>query len=252
MTEHFEFWPLSLAPLDASAAVEWIVEAARAGHRSLVVTSNIHHLRLASLEPAFRAVVSNAELNVADGWPLVAASRLLPGRSLPGRVAGVDLVDRVLRSEVRLRVAVLGGPPGAATRLAERIADHHQVVLVDELPRGRWNREEELALLEANLVRAAPSLTLIGIGAPKQELLASRLRLVISGPIVCCGAAIEIIAGARPRAPRVVQRLGLEWGFRMLLEPQRLGPRYFGSGSTFLRVFAREFVQRRRHRAQAG
>jgi N-acetylglucosaminyldiphosphoundecaprenol N-acetyl-beta-D-mannosaminyltransferase len=244
VNEPFEFGPLSLAPLDPFAAVEWIVEAASAGRRSVVVTSNIHHLRLANADPAFRAAVSNAELNVADGWPLVAASRVLPGPSLPGRVAGVDLVERVLGSAVGLRVALLGGPPGAAMRLAVRVAERNEVVLVDELPKGRWEREDELASLEGSVARAAPNLTLIGIGAPKQELLASRLRHVARGPIVCCGAAIEIIAGVRPRAPRAVQQAGLEWGFRMLLEPQRLGPRYFRSARTFLRVLFEEFMRR--------
>jgi N-acetylglucosaminyldiphosphoundecaprenol N-acetyl-beta-D-mannosaminyltransferase len=245
MNERFEFGPLSLAPLDPPAAVAWIVNAACSGQRSVVVTSNIHHLRLASIDSAFRAVVANAELNVADGWPLVAASKLLPGPSLPGRVAGVDLVDRVLRSTADLRVALLGGPPGAARRLAERVGDRHDVVLVNELPRDHWNREGGLDPLAANLALAAPNLTLIGIGAPKQELLASRLRDVVAGPIVCCGAAIEILAGIRPRAPRIVQRLGLEWGFRILLEPQRLGPRYSRSAGAFLRVLIDELVRRR-------
>lgn len=245
MDENFEFGPLSLAPLDMAAAVAWIVAAARAGRGTVVVTSNIHHLRLAEVDRDFRIAVSSADLNVADGWPLVAASRILPGPLLPGRVAGVEVVQRVLEGAVGLRVALLGGPPGAAMRLAERIADRHDVVLVDELTKGGWEREQKLAALEADLAGAAPNLTLIGIGAPKQELLASRLRGVVSGPILCCGAAIEIVAGVRPRAPVGVQSVGLEWAFRMLLEPRRLGPRYARSTGTFLRLLLAESSRRR-------
>ena len=246
MVEHVRFGPLSLAQLDASRAVEWVIDAASTGRASIVVTSNIHHLRLAEVDPAFRAVLEQAALNVADGWPLVAASKILRGPTLPERVAGVDLVENVLADAAKLQLAILGGPPGAATRLAQLAAERHDVVLVDELAKGRWEREEELSALEAALARAAPNVTLIGIGAPKQELLASRLVEVVSGPIVCCGAAIEIVAGVRPRAPRAVQRIGLEWAFRILLEPRRLVPRYVRSAATFFRILLLELAARGR------
>src|SRR5439155_540167 len=83
------------------------------------------------------AVVSRAELNVADGWPLVTATRIASDVRVPERVAGVDLVERILAQEaVRLRVAILGGPPGAAAELARRVRATHDVVFVDELPKG--------------------------------------------------------------------------------------------------------------------
>lgn len=245
MVEVVRFGPLSLARLDGRGALEWVIDAAAAGRACIVVTSNIHHLRLAEVDPAFRAVLEKAELNVADGWPLVAASKVLSAPSLPGRVAGVDLVESILADAKGLRLALLGGPPGAARRLAERVGARHEVVLVDELTKGRWEHERELARLEASLVRAAPNITLIGIGAPKQELLASRLLGVASGPLVCCGAAIEIAAGVRPRAPRAVQKVGLEWAFRMLLEPRRLVGRYVRSAATFLRILLVELASRR-------
>ena len=246
MVEVARFGPLSLALLDARGAVRWVIDAASAHRACIVVTSNIHHLRLAEVDPAFRAVLDTAALNVADGWPLVAASKILRGPSLPGRVAGVDLIESVLADARGLRLAILGGPPGAAARLTERATDGHDVVLVDELTKGRWEREEELSALEARLARAAPNLTLIGIGAPKQELLASRLLGVANGPIVCCGAAIEIVAGVRPRAPKAVQRVGLEWAFRILLEPRRLVGRYIRSATTFLRILLGELTRGRR------
>lgn len=243
MADAVRLGPLRLDSLDAAGAVAWVLDATRAGRGCVVVTSNIHHLRLAEDDPEFRRVVTGAELNVADGWPLVAASRIVPGPSLPGRVAGVDLVDAILHAGERLRVALLGGPPGAAAALAAQLADLHDFMLVDELEKGNWEGEAQLAALSRRLEDARPNLTLIGIGAPRQELLAERLRAVVPGPIMCCGASIEFLAGMRPRAPRWLQALGLEWAFRLALEPRRLARRYVSAGHAFVRILLRE----RRH-----
>ena len=216
---------------------------ARAEKPSVVVTSNINHLRLADVDTRFRDVVRRSELNVADGWPLVLASRLL-GTPVPERVAGIDLVARLL-DRGGFRLAVLGGPPGAADALAQRFADGNEVVLVDGLARGTWEAPESVASLATRLAAAKPNLVLVGIGPPRQELLADALRATASGPIICCGASIEVLAGLRPRAPRWMQAVGLEWAFRFLLEPRRLGPRYALAGTRFLRVLARDLARRR-------
>lgn len=235
----FRFGPLELMPIAPEEAVEWIVGKAVDETPCLVVTPNINHLRLAEDDARFRDVLRRAELNVADGWPLVLASRLL-GAHLPGRVAGIDLVERVLNRGRRLRVAVLGGPPGAAEGLARRISDRHDVALVDPLPPGVWDRPGELERLRARLKAARPNLVLIGLGPPRQELLADALRGVVSGPVICCGAAVEVLAGVRRRAPQLAQKLGLEWAFRLALEPRRLAGRYAVSAAAFLRIAGRE------------
>jgi N-acetylglucosaminyldiphosphoundecaprenol N-acetyl-beta-D-mannosaminyltransferase len=245
MSDSFHLGALALTRVASREAAEQILAAARAGRSCVVVTSNIHHLRLAEVDAAFRNVVSRAEINVADGWPLVAASRLLSETPLQERVAGVDLVASLLQSGLPLRLAILGGPPGAAASLAHAAAEMHDIVIVDELPRGTWERPEDIEALCARLAAARPNLTLVGLGAPRQELLADRLRGSVTGPIICCGAAIEILAGCRRRAPRVVQVVGLEWAFRLLLEPRRLGPRYLHASISFLLVLMRAFAARR-------
>ena len=231
--------PLRLAPLTLDGAATWVIRQSIAGRPCVIVTSNIHHLRLAARESSFCRAVASADLNVADGWPLVVASRLLH-EPLPERVAGVDLVARVLQSRTRLRVAILGGPPKAAERLAGRVGQKHDVVLTDPLRGGQWNAPGYLESLRAALKRARANLVLLGIGPPNQEILASFLRPAVDGPIICCGAAIEILAGQRRRAPRPVQRVGLEWAFRTMLEPRRLGPRYLAAAFSFCGIFTQE------------
>ena len=244
MTSSVRVGALSLAPIGHEEAVAWVVARARRREAAVVVTSNIHHLRLAGDDAAFREVVDRAELNVADGWPLVFVARLLRKGRLPERVAGVDLVDAVVRAPEPLRIAVIGGAPGAAAEFAKRVQRRHEVVLVDPLPPGSWEGAGAAALAE-RVEAAKPTLTLLALGAPKQELLADALRGAVAGPIICCGAAVEILAGARPRAPRWVQRLGLEWAFRVALEPKRLAPRYASAFSALATTIVRELRSRR-------
>jgi N-acetylglucosaminyldiphosphoundecaprenol N-acetyl-beta-D-mannosaminyltransferase len=233
--EPFRFGRLRLDAYSLEDAARWILDRAAAGEPALVVTPNIHHLRLAGHDEVFARILESAELSAADGAPLILAARL-SRRPLPERVAGIDLVGRILAGDQRLRLAVLGGPPGTAEALAEAVRGRHDVVLVDPLTPGTWESDVARSQLAGRLAAAGPNLVLIGIGAPRQEELADELRQAARGPIICCGAAIEVLAGMRPRAPRALQRVGLEWVFRASLEPKRLIPRYFRAGSYFLRV----------------
>jgi N-acetylglucosaminyldiphosphoundecaprenol N-acetyl-beta-D-mannosaminyltransferase len=235
----FRFGQLALAPLTPDEAARWILSRAVLEQTSLVITSNISHLRLAETDHAFGAVVQRSDLNLADGWPLILAARLL-GKVLPGRVAGIDLVESILTAGESLRLAILGGPPGAAELLARRFERVHRISLVDSLPKGTWDNGDGLESLKSAVDDARPNLILVGIGPPRQELLAAALRPVARGPIICCGATLEVLAGLRPRAPRYLQALGLEWAFRLALEPGRLWSRYLFSSVRFGRVLYRE------------
>jgi len=244
----FTLGQLELAPLTPEEAARWILGHALLEEASVVVTSNINHLRLAETDYAFRGVVQGSDLNVADGWPLILAARLLR-KVLPGRVAGVDLVESVLTAGESLRLAILGGPPGAAGLLARRFELVHRICLVDSLPKGTWDNADGVESLKSAVDAARPNLILVGIGPPRQELLAEALRPVARGPIICCGATIEVLAGLRPRAPRYLQAFGLEWAFRLALEPGRLWSRYLFSSVSFGRVLFREM---RREASVAG
>jgi N-acetylglucosaminyldiphosphoundecaprenol N-acetyl-beta-D-mannosaminyltransferase len=246
----FCFGSLRLTSMDEQAGVEWVVARARAGSPAVVVTSHIHHVRMASNDAAFRVVVERSELNLADGWPLVAASRLLRP-SLPGRVIGIDLVDRVLGCGQRFNLAILGGSPGAAEALATCERWRHNVVLVEPLPVGIWEDEHEYGEMLDRVGLARPNLVLVGLGAPRQELLADALRPYINGPVICCGNTIAVLAGTSRRAPAVTRRVGLEWLFRMFQSPRRLGPRYLAGAAWFVWITACEMALRVRRSGQA-
>jgi N-acetylglucosaminyldiphosphoundecaprenol N-acetyl-beta-D-mannosaminyltransferase len=232
--EPFEFCGLRLSHVDLIDAVDWITAAAQANDPAVVVTPNINHLHLVQTSQRAHEALDRADLQLADGWPIVAASHML-GDPLPERIAGIDLVDRLVHSDAEFSLAILGGPSGAAAKLADVASERHRITLVDELGPG-WDDPERRRELAASLKAASPSLTFVGIGAPRQELLAHELKDVVAGPIICCGAAVEVLAGVRPRAPRILQRLGLEWAFRLAIEPRRLARRYLLAGFTFARL----------------
>jgi N-acetylglucosaminyldiphosphoundecaprenol N-acetyl-beta-D-mannosaminyltransferase len=239
----FRIGELELAVETLETTVSWVVRQALAENPCVVVTSHISHLMLAEKSLDFRDVILRSEMNVADGWPLVAASRILRP-PLPSRVIGIDLVDRVLQSDVPMRIAILGGPPGTADAMAERERDRHEIAIVEPLPVGLWDAPDELQAMYARVARAQPNLVLIGLGVPKQEMLADALRPHVCGPILCCGAAVPVLGGYIRRAPKITRTLGIEWAFRIVQEPVRMFPRYVVTGSWFARVMVREIVHR--------
>ena len=132
---------LHLARITRAEAIGWILDQSRKERSCVVVTSNVFHLMLAERDAEFARVTATCELNVADGWPLVVASRLLRTPA-PERIAGVDVVEGLLRAPMRLRVAILGGAPGVAELLADRFRHEHDIVFVDPLPMGEWQADE--------------------------------------------------------------------------------------------------------------
>lgn len=230
-----------LDPLNLEDATDWVLNRATAHQAAVVATPNIQHFALARGDESFRLALQRSDLSVADGWPILLAARVL-GTRLPGRVAGVDLVANVLQKASSLRLAILGS---GAAELAAAVDSRHQVVLVEPLEKGVWETSAFRAQLKRRVSEAAPTLVLVGISAPNREYLAESLRACAHGPIICCGAAVEILAGLRPRAPQWFVRMRLEWLFRITLEPRRLLPRYARAGYSFAAVVRSAWSERR-------
>jgi N-acetylglucosaminyldiphosphoundecaprenol N-acetyl-beta-D-mannosaminyltransferase len=209
-----------------------------------VVTPNVHHAVLLYEQPALRAVYEHADLVVADGTPLVILSRLLR-RPLPERVAGSDLVPALLSAAPPgLRVFLLGAGPGVAERATEEIGRRWpgvEVVGRASPPPGFEHDSRANEALIAEIAAADPQVLVVGLGAPKQELWVEAHRSRLTVPVaLCVGATIDFLAGHRSRAPRWMQRAGLEWLFRILIEPGRLFGRYAHDGRIFARLAVAE------------
>lgn len=220
----------SLDALTVDGAVGRVVDALDRSEGGLVVTPNVDILRLLE-HPANADISGKASLLVCDGAPLVLAARL-SGEHLPARVTGTELVHGLAAAAAGSgrSVAVVGGAPGVAAEAGRRLAQAYPGLEVRGAVCPPWGFEREpetLAALVEEVAVTDADLVFVGLGFPKQERLAMALAATMPKAwFVGCGATVEFVAGARTRAPRVVQRIGMEWAFRLAQEPRRLGRRY--------------------------
>jgi N-acetylglucosaminyldiphosphoundecaprenol N-acetyl-beta-D-mannosaminyltransferase len=203
----------------------------RAGRGGRMLTLNVDIFRAATLDPALKRLVSGASLTVADGMPVVWASRLSRA-PVPERVAGASLIFSLTQGAARegRSIYLLGGAPGVpqqAGAALQRLYPSLRVDGTDAPPLGFDARASGRQEVRARLVEAQPDIAYIGLGFPKQErLIADVAPDLPSCWFIGCGAAISFAAGVQPRAPRWLQEAGLEWLYRLAREPRRLAHRY--------------------------
>lgn len=242
---------IELDPIRLDETARRIVAMASVpGPCRFVVTPNADHVLLLEHNEGLRRAYADAALVVADGWPVVLASRLL-GQPLPERVAGSDIVPAVFTaasSAAPLRTYLLGAGPGVAERAGRSIEARWPAIRIVGTygpPFGFERDPEENAAILQRISDARPDLLLVGLGAPKQELWVHAHRESIRAHVaLCIGATIDFLAGEKPRAPLWVRKLGLEWFHRMASEPRRLAPRYAMNAVGFPRILFREWRAR--------
>jgi len=229
--------------LDHEMLVRRFVDGARAGEGGWIVTPNLDILRQFRTSPESRELILAASHRVADGLPIVWASRLA-GTPLPERVPGSDFVLSFPEAAARegLSVFLLGGNPGVAAAAAGRLEARHPELRVGYHcpPFGFEDEPAELDKIRQALLAARPALVLVGLGFPKQERVIRLLRPELPGAwFAGVGISLSFLAGDQPRAPLVLQRCGLEWTHRLFHEPRRLFKRYVLQGLPFAaRLFA--------------
>ena len=245
------------APIDAvteADAVQEIVDAAVAGGGHWAITANLDHLRRYRGEQTARDLLEKADLVLADGMPIVWASKLA-GTPLPQRVAGSDMIWTISSAASKGGTAIylLGGDPGVAASAAEILREHNEGLQIAGVlcpPMGFEHDAQELARIERTVEEARPQIVLVGLGFPKQDLLIERLRMRLpDAAFVGVGISFSFVTGDVMRAPRWMHVLGLEWLHRLFREPRRLVRRYLIDGLPFAVLL---FASASRHRLLGG
>jgi N-acetylglucosaminyldiphosphoundecaprenol N-acetyl-beta-D-mannosaminyltransferase len=240
--------------VDEEALVRLVVERASAGQGGWIVTPNLDILRRFTRSRESRNLILAATHRVADGQPIIWASRLA-GTPLPERVTGSDLSRDLPKAAARagLSLFLLGGNPGTAAAAAKRLrARFPGLREVGSFcpPFGFEDMPDELERIKMILTRRRPDLVLVGLGFPKQERLIRTLRSELPGSwFVGVGVSFSFLAGEQSRAPAALQRLGLEWMHRLVHEPRRLFRRYLIEDLPFGFRLLGWAVGRRRSRA---
>lgn len=222
---------VTLDPVDLRMATDVVAAFVESGAPHQIVTVNLDFLAIARRDQQFRQVLNQADLALADGQPLVWIARY-NGTPLPGRVAGIDLVHAscALAARRGFRPFLLGAAPGvaaAAARELQQLYPSLQIAGIYCPPFGSLSAEQDRTMVA--LIRAArPDLLFVALGAPRQDVWISQHLAELAVPVCMgVGGAFNFIAGVVPRAPRWMQRAGLEWSFRLCQEPGRLWRRYF-------------------------
>lgn len=210
----------------------WILSDEVRNH--YVVTPNVDHIVNLHSNPEFKNAYADASLIVADGRPVVLASKLL-GKSLPEVVPGSDLVPAIFdyfqyQQKQPLRVFLLGAMPGVAEKARENIHQQWPNVNVVGLfsPNFGFEKSAEQSRQICEMVSASKAdVVVFGVGAPKQELWSKQYAQQLNAKVILCvGATIDFLAGEKARAPIWVRKIGMEWLHRMMTEPKRLAKRY--------------------------
>jgi N-acetylglucosaminyldiphosphoundecaprenol N-acetyl-beta-D-mannosaminyltransferase len=218
--------------------IEHILDELDAGRGGAVVTPNLDHLRRCTRDLSFGALVHEANLVVADGMPLIWASRL-QGTPLPQRVAGSDLISSLsaVAANRGRSIYLLGGVPGTAKGAAEVLRKSSPNLKVTGWhcpPVGFENDPAEMNQIISKLVEAQPDIVYVALGSPKQEYLINRIRQVLPKAWwLGVGISFSFLCGDVKRAPRWLQKIGLEWLHRLVQDPRRLFHRYVVVGVPF-------------------
>jgi len=231
--------------LSIQEAEEEICRRIREQIKTHVVFINAAKVVKYQYDASLRHVIERAELAFADGVPVVWASRLYR-ESLTGRVNGTDLMERMIERAAQdgFRIFLLGGRQDVVEEVAAVYRRRYPALQIAGMRSGYFSgEEEEDVILQINQSRA--DLVLIGMSTPRKELWAdtalSRLDVAVCQGV---GGSFDVIAGRVARAPVWMQRSGLEWFYRLLQEPRRMGPRYLATNPLFVWLILKDTVRR--------
>jgi len=198
-------------------AVARVTEFVVNGGAHIVVTPNPEICLAAQGDAAFLEILNRADLAVPDGFGLLLVARIL-GAPLRERVTGVDLMNRIAEAAAtrNWRIYLLGGEPGVAERAAQMLQNRFPALIIAGADAGEGGVVERIR-------QAAPEILFVAFGAVKQEKwIAAHIAELPSVKVAMgVGGAFDFLAGKARRAPSFLRVLGLEWLWRLIIEPRR-------------------------------
>jgi len=240
---------IPLALTDYERTMDWIDETVAAGGRGYVSAAAVHLVMVSQEDTDTRDAVLGCSLAVPDGQPLVWAMRSLGHDA--SRVYGPDLMARYCARSAKTgtRMYLYGGRnQGALVQLALNLRQRYPGVKIvgGYSPPFRALTDEETDRLIDDINGCGADVVWVGIGQPKQEKWMADFRDRLDPPVLIgVGAAFDFHAGLVPQAPDWMQRMGLEWLYRLAHEPRRLWRRYLRYNPRFISGFVRQYTRSR-------
>lgn len=236
--------------VDYEAAVERIVRAASQGEALAVTALAVHGVTTGAQDATYRYRLNQFDLVCPDGQPVRWALNLLYGTRLSDRVYGPTLTLLLCEraAALQLPVFLFGSRMPVLEGLSRNLRARFPGLRVAGVQPSRFRQlsEVEREQVVQDIRSSGAALTLVGLGCPRQEVWVYEYRDLLKMPLVAVGAAFDFHAGFLRQAPPILQRAGLEWLFRLLIEPGRLWRRYLYSNSAYLGLLALQFTGLRR------
>jgi N-acetylglucosaminyldiphosphoundecaprenol N-acetyl-beta-D-mannosaminyltransferase len=229
-----------------SSFVPGIIHLARQRRSSTVCIANVHMFIEAWRNERFSWVINHADIVTPDGKPLTWGLRLLNGIRQE-RVAGSDILPELLQEceKQDLSVFFYGGSKSLLDETSKFLHIRYPALKVAGLYsppfRALTPRENDAVINRINA--AAPNIVIVVLGCPKQEKWSAYMKGKINSVMIGFGGALPLLVGTQKRAPRWMQRSGLEWLFRLYIEPRRLFKRYAVTNTLFVYIILREFIR---------
>ncbi|MFT5470392.1 MAG: N-acetylglucosaminyldiphosphoundecaprenol N-acetyl-beta-D-mannosaminyltransferase [Verrucomicrobiales bacterium] len=248
--DRFSVLGVGVSKLNLETAVDRVLGFVEKDDRGYVCVTNVHVVIEAQDDPELKRILNDSLMTTPDGMPLVWVGRHLKRKREVSRVYGPDLMREVFAAgeKTGLKHFFYGGAEGVAEELQEEMLrrfPNSEIVGTYTPPFRPLNQLEEADLNE-QLLEAKPDIIWVGLGAPKQEkFMAEQIDKLPCKLMIGVGAAFDFYAGRVRQAPRWMQRIGLEWLFRLAQEPRRLLPRYIRTNPRFLALLGRQLLARR-------
>jgi N-acetylglucosaminyldiphosphoundecaprenol N-acetyl-beta-D-mannosaminyltransferase len=231
--------------LDMDQTVARCAELIESGGFHQHVAINAAKLVAMRNDPRLREIVAGCDVINADGQSVVWASKLL-GVPLPERVAGIDLMDRLLAESERrgYGVFILGARDEVLREAVRRIrAKYPRIDLAGA--RDGYFSDAQIPAVCAEIRASRAQILLVAMSSPRKELFLGEQGPTLDVPFVMgVGGSIDVMAGVTKRAPGAWQRLGMEWLYRLVQEPRRMFRRYAVTNARFLLLLSRALVTR--------
>ncbi|HQR03436.1 MAG: WecB/TagA/CpsF family glycosyltransferase [Proteobacteria bacterium] len=224
--------------------VDAIFAALARGERGWLSTVNVAILMMIRSDPRLQNYVERSSLIVADGQPLVWCAPIFGGH-LPERIAGVELIDAICARAAHegRGIYLLGATAAVITQTADRLRQRHPDLRLDYAD-GYFSSSEAAARAE-RIHASGAEIVFVGMGVPRQErFIEDQWPRLGVGLAIGVGGSFDVLAGLRRRAPAWVQKIGMEWFFRLLQEPRRMFLRYLDTNTRFICLVAGTLMKR--------
>ena len=204
-------------------AVDTAMDRLRARRKGYVVTPNPEIVDLCRKDSAYRDLVNRAALVLPDGIGIIYAAKIL-GEPVSGKVAGVEFAEHLVSAMAKehMRLFLLGAKPGVAEQAGKNLCAKYPGLVLAGTHDGYFS-DPQTAVDAVNACGGA-DVVFVCLGAPKQEKFMARYQDALDATLLCgLGGSLDVFAGVAKRAPDIFIKLGLEWFYRLLKQPSRIG-----------------------------